>query len=344
MYILQNQTQFLNDFLSRVKNAKKRVWVQAMIVESGQVLDQFIAQLKNNTNLNSLDIQIQYDWITNKSVHGETPLLPVLSKDEREYARKLHIRNYLMFKKLRGLNATVTLLNAPKVFPHILPITGRNHTKIYIIDDTAWIGGCNFMDKSFTKFDFMLCSNDPQYVNTLAQHFKLVNKNKPKTNTRIELNNQDIFLADNGKRGKSIIYKEALNLINQSIKEIIFISQFTPTGKILESMLEKSKQGVTVRVVTSPSDHIHFNKLPHTIPHNIFIQKTKNLTKFHLHHIKKPVHAKIILTDADSLLIGSHNYVDTGVYLGTEEIAILTKNYQICTQLKGIVETQIKER
>lgn len=339
MYAIYTQGEFLNDFLRSVSQAQTRVWVQAMIIESGHVLKSFISALKQNPNIHQLDIQIQYDWITSRSVHGQTPLIPLFNKEEREYARQLHIRNYHAYKELRSLNATVRTLNAPKLLPLIFPITGRNHTKIYIVDDTSWMGGCNFMDTSFAHIDFMISPQFPQLTRILERHFHQVNKNKPLGNTEITLENGDRFLADNGTHGNSIIYKTALSLIEQAEQEIFFVSQFTPTGAILEALIDKAHAGVKTHVVTCPEDHDHFTKLPHTIPHSLFLNKTRSAKNFFIHHAKQKVHAKVIMVDSKKLIIGSHNYVDTGVYLGTEEIALQSSDQQLASQLhQGILQ------
>lgn len=333
MYKLLTENQFLEEFINATQYAHRRVWVQAMIIEASDVVDRFTQALKNNPHLEKLDIQIQYDWITTRSIHGDTPLIPIWKNQSREYAKQLHLKNYLALKELRNINATTTMLNTPKLLPKIFPITGRNHTKIYIIDDKAWIGGCNFMDSSFDHVDFMISPNFPELVHILQDHFKKVNKNRPKENTQVALQNGDYFLADNGTHGNSLIYKQAQSLIENANHEIIFMSQFTPTGAILDSIINRINNGVTAHIITCPADHDHFTKLPHTIPHSIFEHKIKNVQNIHVHHTQKPVHAKIIITDKQQLIIGSHNYVDTGVYLGTEEIALKSINIELVNKL-----------
>lgn len=329
--------EFAADFSSQAKNAQDRVWAQAMIVETNHASSMMFHAI-NQAAQRGIDTKLFMDQFSVATADDRLSLIPKFgeAKAKQEYIQQA---DRAVFSELKDSGTDVKVTN-PSKLANIFPFIGRNHMKIFIVDDTAWIGGVNIASDHFEKADFMVRVKDPDLVDALAIAFDQVNENKPEDDYKKEVNDRYTLLVDAGNRGKSIILDEANDLVASSTESVKFISQIIPSGEMLDSLVERSQAGVQVDIVTQSLDHIGQTRNPMGVlmkrRYDSFVRKTARNPNIRLHHFNDhhgKVHAKMVIVDGQKALFGSHNLDSSGVKAGTQEIALITSHSRLVQDL-----------
>lgn len=249
---------------------------------------------------------------------------------------------------LRAGGVKVTILNLPhRAFT--VPVAGRSHIKYAIINDRVYIGGCNL--DWYTKIDAMVAWDDAvaaRWLNELA--LEMVKTGNARTAVKGEdvtfnVSATDTLLLDAGVRGRSLIYDEALRLIDEAQERVFVICQFFPNDATAEHLLAAHRRGVQVEIVYNHASRQHF---PHNFLHHLVeVRERWRLPKsFFVQALRagQPLlHAKLIATERGAIL-GSHNFISAGVRLGTAEIALLTSDTGFSQAVKKNLRSQLNIR
>ncbi len=330
--VLQVPRDFLEDFIAHASVATQRVWVQAMVFEVGVVSERF-SEVMIGAARRGCDVRFQVDWNSSQYVDGDLRLTPEFDLRKRQYANEVHRANDDFYARLRTEGVQVTILNSPLIIARIFPIYKRNHTKLYIADNFGWMGGMNLYDEAYDYVDFMVRFDDERIVSAFCVQFAQVNEHRPKQNYAVDCTPEYRFLVDNGKSGESIIYDAAIETVSNALKSIILISQIVPEGIMLATLLQKAATGVRVTIVTSPRKENQFRKYPQKYFYDVFKKQVVNQPNVYFTHLLTTLHAKLIIVDEHVALFGSHNFVEQGVLLGTEEICMRTVDPALLSQL-----------
>ena len=338
MPTVQPPQQFLDDFISQAKHARTRIFIQSMIFERGNALSKLEPIILQKAK-EGLDVRVTIDWVAGRYVHDDLSVLPPLSPSKRAYKAKVHKENSALIERWTKNGVVFTHTNIPNFLLSPLTILRRNHSKLFIIDDSAaWIGGVNLFDVAMGWIDFMVKFTDTSTIAPLSHQYGKVNHNRPADNYSVQCTPKNKLLIDAGKIGDSLIYAEAIDCIKQAKQTIIFASQFLPDHDLLHELIKASKRGITITVITSNKDY----KLFQTLPYKPFYNFSKHeLDKFNIEivHQRTKVHAKLIIVDNKVALFGSHNFVHSGAILGTEEIAMRTEEAGLVKQLKDFINS-----
>lgn len=334
---LQEPVVFLENFISAIQVARKRVWFQAMVMEHGKVFSQVENELISASK-RGVDVRINVDSVSERYVHGDLDLLPVVSRKKKAIENeKNRLTNGLLGRLVEG-GVKITVMNPPGIIAKLLPVSGRNHIKMYIVDDIVWLGGLNFYDKAFSNLDFVVRFDQTDIVRASIAQFEMVNERKPLNDYIVDCEGDYRLVIDSGKRGVSLIYDEALKLVDSSKKSIVFVSQLVPEGQILDSLLEKACGGLSVTIITSHPTDKTFTKYPLKWSYTRFKRRIRKREDLKFIHLDRKVHAKLIIVDEQVAFFGSHNFVDAGVLMGTEEIAVRTRDTGLVRQLVKFAE------
>lgn len=342
MSVLQEPRVFLSDFIKHGRSATKRIWIQAMVVDYGHIFSELEKVLVDAAK-RGVDVRINVDWVTWRYVYGELDLLPSLSRDKYKIEKKKNELNEALFNRLRESGAIITVMNKPGVISWLFPVYGRNHIKMYAVDDYVWVGGLNFYDKALSHLDFLVRFDEPKLVSAVTSQFNKVNGDRPEEDYKVSVSQEASIIVDSGRRGVSLIYDEAYDLVSCAKQSIIFVSQLVPEGQILDMLLDKAEQGVEVTIITSNPEDSAFTKYPLRWSFLNFNRRIKDRCDIRFIHLDRKIHAKLIITDDREAIFGSHNFVDAGVFMGTEEIAVRTKNNELVQQLVAYVDNLLKK-
>jgi len=214
-----------------------------------------------------------------------------------------------------------------------LPVAGRSHTKLYIIDDIAYFaGGVNLYDKAFDAHDFMLrmiCDD------SLAASLSQIAERQPRNGNdwQIKIGN-DMILVDGGRRGRSIIVDQSANLA-AGAQRAWYVSQYSP-GRKLESELIKLLRDNLKAWFNTPASSKSLDKVSAAI--DMKVTRLPNRYKGN-----QRIHAKFLVVQKPdgryAAITGSNNFSDWGVRFGTKEAALYTRNQDICRQLIKFAES-----
>lgn len=241
--------------------------------------------------------------------------------------------------QLRVINAIrsyqygqATIINKPgRPFPN--PVAGRNHIKYTIINDQVYVGGCNMYHTAW--LDLMVRWQDrvtADYLYDIIQNLHQVESTKilfGSQDQEIALDADTALYIDSGKKNQSLIFKKALELIDAAETSLIITCQFFPNSVTAKHLAAAHKRGVDVEIIYShPAKQGRVGGLGQQV--SILRERSRHPAELFQKMLPKSgpgLHAKLIATEKGAI-IGSHNYVQAGVLLGTAEIALLRYDAQ----------------
>jgi phosphatidylserine/phosphatidylglycerophosphate/cardiolipin synthase-like enzyme len=241
---------------------------------------------------------------------------------------------------LEAINAHPTghadIINLPKnIFD--LPVSGRSHIKAAIINNQIFLGGCNL--QASTWVDVMIGWKDTRFSDRLFTilkdiiHSKHAGRGLAWTDRRLKIAERTELLIDAGKKRQSLIFDEALRLIDSAEEWLVITCQFFPNSVTASHLKQALKRGVKVEVVYAhPRHHGLIGGLGQHV--SILREKARLPRALFSHALDRSdpmLHAKLLACDK-GVMIGSHNYVSAGVILGTAEIALKCKDENIARE------------
>ncbi|HVT01234.1 MAG TPA: phosphatidylserine/phosphatidylglycerophosphate/cardiolipin synthase family protein [Patescibacteria group bacterium] len=329
---LQTAEDFFTDFTSYVRCAKKSIRIQTMNFEVGERMD-ILEPLLIDAAKRGVKVEIYCDWVAQKFIQGDLPLLPILLSKKKDIV-KVHRRNTEMRRRLQRYGVVIRVTNIPSILTSWFPAFGRDHKKIYIIDNKiAWIGGINIFDEAFHNIDIMVRFTDSDIVNSLLKIYGAKNYSH-----EYNINDKYSLYIDSGQVGKSIIYDNAIKAVRSANKKIVFISQFVPDGHLLNNLICATKRNIEVTVITSSREDRKFNRYPEKFTYHFFKRRLSKHPNIRFIHLNNRVHAKLLLVDDSVAFVGSHNFTFMGILMGTEEITVKTIDPDLIKQLKLFID------
>ncbi|HSW97287.1 MAG TPA: phosphatidylserine/phosphatidylglycerophosphate/cardiolipin synthase family protein [Candidatus Saccharimonadales bacterium] len=324
---LQESSVFFEDVKQLIRKAKKRIWVQVMIFEMVPAMEEYVALFMDAAR-RGVDVQLGFDWISERYYGENLDVYPTINHKKIKTRQAVHLFAQEQYTKLRKSGVTLTIFNLPSSLGGMFLLGKRNHNKLIIIDDIAWTGGINLIANPNRFIDFMVKIYDPRIVSVIECYFSRLKK----VSEVISCTDEYQFLIDEGKKGSSLIYRTAIELIQNAKKEITFVSQMLPDSGFLEQLVKKSKQGVHINAIISSAEHNIFTKFPFRYHYQLFQSKIKNNSHFTLLHSKQWIHAKLLVIDREKAIFGSHNFAKWNELIGIEETGFLTSDKNLLTQ------------
>jgi hypothetical protein len=222
------------------------------------------------------------------------------------------------------------IINAPK-HRFSNPIAGRSHIKGAVVNDWYALGGCNLM---FTeKLDMMVGGKDSSTAEFMYNTLQTIVLAK---NVQSALGNRDFvhpinptteIAVDVGVPKQSLILDRAHQLLGQADEWALLACQFFPGGKTGKTMATLLQDGVD-------ADTLYNNPNHHGLIDGNWQRLSILLAKLHLPERLfageipegvQTMHDKAIATNYGGA-VGSHNYVSTGVRLGTAEMTLFSQD------------------
>jgi len=227
------------------------------------------------------------------------------------------------------------------------PFAGRSHIKFTVINDAVYVGGCN-LDSTW-QLDLMVRLEDAKTADWVYDFILAAARTG---NVAEALNRKDVAIpidgattlfVDSGVKHQSLIYGQALRLIDEAKDWIVLTCQFFPGSTTAEHLAAAHKRGVKVEVYFGHQANQGALSLPHRLaewrerikyPKELFTGRVaKNLPR---------LHAKLLATEVGAM-IGGHNYVIQGVNFGTAEATLLRRGSDFAHQTVEVFEARLKE-
>jgi hypothetical protein len=280
-----------------------------------------------------------YAFMTDSTTRSMGPLWAPIPFRQAAFKRRMDVLADLALHE--SVNSNV--LNKPE---HMLsnPFAGRSHIKLAVVNNTVYLGGPNFHDSD--RLDVALRWDDSRtadYLYSLAT--ELVDAGTTKV-----LGNEDFthridedseLLIDVGKPRQSLTLEHALTQIDDAKEWVMYVGQFFPGGITGRHLAQAVAENVDVRTLYNhPANHVSMAGL---WQHMALAREQRRLPAELFQGIAKDtrsVHAALVATD-QGFIKGGHNFIDTGVKLGTAELSLHCQSPTLSKEMGQFVLDQL---
>ena len=302
MRLLDNG-EFVEDLHRALRSAERRVLIQVMTFDgdaSGLAVADRLAEAAGR----GVDVRLLVDCFALRYVSDRKATDPSVRDEALETRTMIH--------RLEAAGVTVTFTQpfGPVLFFGL----SRNHKKLYVIDDHAYLGGINISDHNFAWRDFMIRIADPAAVNTLAEDFALTERGERQSLKGHIITNSEIEPA----------FKD---VVNGAARRLVLASPYSLDIGIVQ-LLEQA-QAPDKTVVTARENN--FRLLRAAEPH---IWDRLARSGVDLCTYPDFFHARFVLADDDRLLIGSSNF-SRHSFRCNQEVCLLITDTEFIAEFKN---------
>jgi cardiolipin synthase len=272
-----------------IRRSTRRVLVQAMTFEgdaAGQAAADAICASNAAVRRVLVDDYSRY-VVSDQWVGGRREKLSQALRAEVD-------ATHAMFLGLARAGAGVRRTNP--IGPLFINYPARNHKKLIVADDVAYIGGINFSDHNFAWHDFMLRIEGARAADWLADDFGATWAGQARPG-QIEL--PGVTLRSLDGRSNADAFSELMEMIHASRREIVVISPYL-TFPVTGALARAARRGVGVRLITPWP-----NNKPIVRDH---LLDTARRAGFETTLLGEMIHLKGLLIDGSRLVVGSSNF------------------------------------
>ena len=274
---LLDNREFIEELHQALATAERRVLVQVMTFD-GDASGLAVADLLAGAASRGVEVRLLVDCFALRYVSDRKATDPSVLHEAAE--------TRAMFDRLRAAGVAVTFTQSfgPVLFFGL----SRNHKKIYVVDDHAYLGGINISDHNFAWRDFMIRTTDPTIVEALAEDFARTERGDRRSVNAAVLTNREIEPA----------FAEIINGANRSLVLASPYSLDVGIVKLLGRARAPAKS-----VITAQQNNYRWLRLVEP-----YIWRELARGGVELHTYPDFFHARFLLADDDKLLIGSSNF------------------------------------
>ena len=285
--------------------ARRRVLVQAMSFEGDSA---GLAVERALTGSPAADRRVLVDDYTRLNVNDQS----VRSwKGRRDIAIRQEVaETAAMFRRLVATGVPVRVTN--RVGPWGAGYPARNHKKLIVADDVAYLGGINFCEHNYAWHDFMLRLEGAATADFLTEDFDATFESRVRP-ARQDLGDLSLISLDgrSNREGFARLYRA----LAEARREITILSPYL-TFPFTDHLAAARRRGVAVRLIT-PWDS---NK---TLVRNAMLSAADR-GGFETLLLPSMSHLKALLIDDETLVVGSANFDFVSLAAEEELIAIIT--------------------
>jgi len=284
--------------------ASRRLFVQAMTFEGDATGLSVAAAIQASP---ALDRRVLVDAYSRVVVSDRWVGWPMawLPEDLRRETRATRV----MFRGLVESGVPVRVVNPFGALMTNYP--ARNHKKLIVADDIAYLGGINFSDHNFAWRDFMLRLEGPEVAAFLAEDFEATWSGTPRAAMR-EV--EGIRLQSLDGRSNHTFFDELARLIADARRDIVVMSAYL-TFPFTEPLAAAARRGVAVTLVTPWINNkpiVRDYLIDHASRHGFDVRLLPEMS-----------HLKGMLIDGERLVVGSCNFDFVGLASEEELVAVI---------------------
>lgn len=205
----------------------------------------------------------------------------------------------------------------------------RNHKKLIVADNTAYLGGINFSDHNFAWHDLMLRIEDADIADLLAADFDATWAGRSRS--WIAKRNQiDLYGLDG--RDNHAGFGEILAAVDAAEREISVISPYL-TLPFADALARVAARGVEVTLVTPLA-----NNKPIVRDYLLWFAQR---TGVKLRLTPEMIHLKGMLIDGRRLVLGSSNFDFVSYWIEEELVAVVSDPELIADYRQRVLEPML---
>ncbi|MEO8926560.1 MAG: phosphatidylserine/phosphatidylglycerophosphate/cardiolipin synthase family protein [Caulobacteraceae bacterium] len=299
--------------------ARQRLFVQAMTFEgdaAGRPVAAAIAASPAEDRRVLVDSYSRH-VISDRFIHAPAALL---DGDLRAEVRATRA----MFGDMAKAGARVRLTNPAG--PVFLNWPARNHKKLIVADDVAYLGGINFSDHNFAWHDFMIRLEGEAAVDLLAGDFEATFAGVPRP-WRADLGDLQLISLDGRSNARG--FAPIVDLIDAARSAITVISPYL-TFPFTGALARTARRGVPVRLITPLA-----NNKP--LVRDAMLASVSR-AGFEVRLLPEMSHLKALLVDDERLVVGSSNFDFVSLAAEEELMAVIAAPALIADFHRRIVE------
>jgi cardiolipin synthase len=299
--LLVGSTAFWERCRVDIHGAHRRVLVQAMTFE-GDAAGLSVAEAIGQSQ--AADRRVLVDDYTRHVINDTFLALTRDTAIQTEAAETV-----AMFRRLLAAGACVRVTNPIGRNP--LRYALRNHKKLLVIDDVAWLGGINFSDHNFAWHDMMVRVRHPALADWLAGEFDRDWRGDGGSATA-EIGGATLLSMDGADNPTG--FAPLIEAFAGARRSLEVVSAY-PTFPFVEAMGQAARAGAEVTLYTPRPNNkpiIRDYLLGVAERAGIRIRLTPMMT-----------HAKAALIDGEALVVGSSNFDFVSYRANAEYVAIL---------------------
>ncbi|MCY4666106.1 MAG: phosphatidylserine/phosphatidylglycerophosphate/cardiolipin synthase family protein [Acidimicrobiaceae bacterium] len=270
-------TEFVDDLHQSLGAAERRVLVQVMTFD-GDVSGLAVADLLAGAAGRGVDVRLLVDCFALRYVSDR--------KDTDPSVRDEVTETKAMFDRLRAAGVAVTFTQpfGPVKFFGM----SRNHKKLYVVDDHAYLGGINISDHNFAWRDFMVRTTDPATVTAVAEDFARTERGDRRSVSGAVLTNREIEPVFN-------------DIVQGAARSLVLASPYSLDVGIVK-LLGQARAPIKT-VITARQNNYRWLRAAEP-----YIWSRLARAGVKLRTYPDFFHARFLLADDDKLLVGSSNF------------------------------------
>jgi phosphatidylserine/phosphatidylglycerophosphate/cardiolipin synthase-like enzyme len=353
--------EFIDDLLLEMARASKRIYVKAFFYRKGPLVDKVTAMLAMRAQ-DGIDTRLNVDYYARlKTIVEEPdtsvfdahmelkhrfyeaaikiPVLPealkrrlaILQTAYTEFKERAAERDGL-FEFLAAQGVRLTFSNEPHGWLPYLPFCERNHIKLIVVDDVAYLGGPNFDDAVLNAVDFMMKIANRSVVDWLGSLFQEMEHHQLR-NGIYPIDGENTLVLDDGTSHRSACYDYACWLV-EAAHDVSLISGYLPAGRLRKALNHALTRGSRVRLIYTNPPKQDQPRAVYNAAHKLldrYVWRGSDLGR--LDHTER-VHAKLLLADDRLAYTGSHNFSLIGNYVHAAEICLATSDTSLVGNLR----------
>jgi cardiolipin synthase A/B len=287
-----------------IGRARRRVYVQAMTFEGDAAGRPVAAAIgaSQATDRRVLIDSYSRHVINDRFVHAPAALLDRALRADVRATRA-------MYSGMAEAGARVRLTNP--VGPLFSRYPARNHKKLIVADDVAYMGGVNFSDHNFAWHDFMIRMEGAASARLLADDFEATFAGAPRA-WRADLGDLELVSLDGRSNARG--FGAILDLIDDARLGITVISPYL-TFPFTDALARAARRGTPVRLITPWA-----NNKP--VVRDALLAAAQR-AGFEVRLSPHMSHLKAMLIDDERLVVGSSNFDFVSVAAEEELMAVI---------------------
>jgi cardiolipin synthase A/B len=299
--LLVGSAAFLERAARDMAAARRRVLVQAMTFEGDAAGQSVAAAIAKSP---ATDRRVLVDDYT---LHVINDRFLATTRDPALHAEAA--ATTAMFGALIAGGAGVRVTNPVGRNPLRYPL--RNHKKLLVVDDAAYLGGINFSDHNFAWHDLMVRVAEPAVAAWCAAGFEADWAGKPAARTGTLTG---IELIDATGQGNAAAFAPVIAALSSARQTLEVVSAY-PTFPFVDAMALSAQVGAAVTLYSPRPNNkpiIRDYLLAVAARSGIELRLTPMMT-----------HAKAALIDGEVLVLGSSNFDFVSNRTNSEYVAIV---------------------
>ena len=284
--------------------ARKRLFVQAMTFEADAAGAAVGCAVRQS---GAVDRRVLVDHFTRFVISDRFVWSPAYLTDRgfRAEVRATHA----MFRGLKADGVGVRLTNPMGLLLGGFPF--RNHKKLIVADDVAYVGGINFSDHNFAWGDLMLRIDGADAADRLAEDFLDTWGGRSRGWTA---DFGDLKLYGFDGRDNRAGFAEIIGAIEAAAQQICIVSPYL-TFPFVDALARAAARGIAVQLITPLA-----NNKPSV---RDYLLRAAAAAGFDVRLTPQMIHLKGLLIDGRRLALGSSNFDFVSYHAEEELVAVL---------------------